>query len=86
MAYKKFTLYFKWIDQIIYEIITNQFTPFPVAAHLAYFYASNLSLEVITDVPILQITFHYNFFLLILKTCLLKKNCLYIYREKNVAI
>ena len=78
MAYKKFTLYFKWIDQIIYEIITNQFTPFPVAAPLAYFYASNLSLEVITDVPILQITFHYNFFLLILKTCLLKKNCLYI--------
>ena len=65
---------------------TNQFTPFPVAAPLAYFYASNLSLEVITDVPILQITFHYNFFLLILKTCLLKKNCLYIYREKNVAI
>ena len=25
MAYEKFALYFKLIDQIIYEIITNQF-------------------------------------------------------------
>jgi hypothetical protein len=26
MAYKKFELYFKWIDQIVYEIIANLFT------------------------------------------------------------
>ena len=26
MAYKKFALYLKWIDQIVYEIIANLFT------------------------------------------------------------
>ena len=26
MAYKNFSLYFTWIDQIVHEIITNQFT------------------------------------------------------------
>ena len=82
MAYKKIALYFKWIDLIVYEIITNQFTPFQVAAHLAHFCASNFSLKVITDVPILQISFHFNFFLLILKTCLQKKE-LSVYIEKN---
>ena len=40
MAYKKFALYFKLIDLIV----TNQFTPFPVAAHLAHFCAFNISL------------------------------------------
>ena len=44
MAYEKFTLNFTLIDQIVFEMITNQFTPFPVAAHLAYLCASNLSL------------------------------------------
>ena len=44
MAYKQFSLSFKWIDQIVYDIITNQFTPFPVAVPLAHFCASNLSL------------------------------------------
>ena len=42
MAYKNFSLYFKWIDQIIYEIITNQFTPFPAAWPLTHFCASLL--------------------------------------------
>ena len=44
MAYKKYALYFKWIDQIVYKIITNQFTPFPVAVPLAHLCASDLSL------------------------------------------
>ena len=44
MAYKKFSLYFKCIDQIVNKIITMQFTPFPVADNLAHFCASNLSL------------------------------------------
>ena len=71
MAYKKFALYFKWIDQIVYEIITNQFTPFPVAEPLAYFYKSHFTIT---------------FILLILKTCLQKKIVCNIYREKkNIA-
>ena len=44
MAYKQFALYFKQIDQMVYEIITNQFTPFPFAVPLAHLCASNLSL------------------------------------------
>ena len=43
MTYEKIALYFKWIDQIFYEII-------------------------------------------ILKTCLQKKNCRYIYREKEYSM
>ena len=43
MASEKFALNFTLIDQIVNEMITNQFTPFPVAAHLAHFCASNLS-------------------------------------------
>ena len=31
MAYEKFALNFTLIDQIVYKIITNQFTPFPVS-------------------------------------------------------
>jgi hypothetical protein len=45
MAYEKFALNFTLIDQIVYEIITIQFTPIPVAAHLTHFCASNLSLS-----------------------------------------
>ena len=44
MAYDKFAIHFTLIDTIVYEIITNQFTPFPVVAPLVYFRASNLSL------------------------------------------
>ena len=44
MAYEKFALNITLIDQIVYEIITNQFTLFPVAALLAHCCASNLSL------------------------------------------
>ena len=44
MAYEIFLLNFTLIDQIVYEIITNQFTPIPVAAHLTNFCASNISL------------------------------------------
>ena len=83
MAYEKFSLNFTLIYRRVYEMITNQFIPIPVAAHLTHFYASNLSLSDITDVLILQISFHYNFFfLLILKTCLLKKLSLYIERKR----
>ena len=44
MAYEKFALDINLIDQIVWEIITNQFTPIPVAAHLTNFCASNISL------------------------------------------
>ena len=44
MAYEKFALDLPLIVQIVYEIITNQFTPIPVAAPLTNFCASNLSL------------------------------------------
>ena len=44
MAYEKYALIFTVIDQIVYEIITNQFTAISVAAPLTYFCASNLSI------------------------------------------
>ena len=81
MAYEKFALNFTFIDQIVYEIITNHFTPIPVAAPLTHFCASNL--YIITDAPILPISFHYNFFLLILKTCLQKKE-LSVYAKRKI--
>ena len=34
MAYTKFALYFTWIDQIVYEIITNLFTHSFISASL----------------------------------------------------
>ena len=52
MAYQKFAFYFTFIDQIVYEIITNQFTPLEVAAPLTPFNTFNLSLQVIKDAPI----------------------------------
>ena len=45
MAYKKCALNFTLIDQIVYEIITKQFTPLTVAAELAHFCASNLNIS-----------------------------------------
>ena len=72
MVYKKIAINFTLIDQIIYEIITNQFTPVLVAAPLTPFVFLIISLSII-DAPILQNLFHCNFFLWILKTCLLKK-------------
>ena len=63
MAHEKFALNFTVMNQIVYEIITNQFKPIPVAATLTHFCDSNLSLiTVITDAPILQISIHLNFF------------------------
>ena len=44
MAYEKISLNFILIVQIVFEIITNQFTPFPVAVPLAHLRASDLSL------------------------------------------
>ena len=44
IAYQKFTFNFTLINQIFYELITNQFTPIKVAARLTPFCASNLSL------------------------------------------
>ena len=72
MAYEKFALNITFIDQIV----ANQSTPFPVAATLAHFCASNISL--LQSCRFYKFNFTIPFFLLILKTCLLKKNCLYI--------
>ena len=75
MAYKKFLLHFKRIDKIFYEIISNLFTQ-------PFFYSclnpsNSLRSNYQTDrLHRVQIT--VTFFLLILKTCLLKKNNLYI--------
>ena len=44
MAYEKFAVNITLIDQIVYEIITNQFRPFPVAIPSTHFCASDLSL------------------------------------------
>ena len=73
MANEKFALNFTLIDQIVYEIITNQFTPIPIAAPSTYFCVSNLSFLVITDAPILQISFHNTFFSINFKNMFAKK-------------
>ena len=81
MAYEKFKLNFTIIDQIVYEMITNQFTLIQVTVPITHFCASTVYIirEIYyTDAPILQILFTIDFFLLILKTWLLKKNWLYI--------
>ena len=43
MAYKKFAFIFTLIEQTVYEIITNQYTPLQVAARLTHLNTSNLS-------------------------------------------
>ena len=84
MAYKKIALNFTLIDQKVYEIITNQFTPIPVAAPLTHFCASNLSFLVFTDTPILQISFHYNFFSIDFKIMFAKKELSVYIEKKNI--
>ena len=82
MAYKNFLLYFNWIDQIVYEIITNQLKPFPVAVLLAHVCSTNLSLYVMTHVPIFQTSFRYNFFSIDFKN-MFAKNELSVYIERE---
>ena len=41
MAYKKFALNFKWIDQIVYEIIANLFTHSFLSASFTHLNPSN---------------------------------------------
>ena len=74
MAYKNFSLYFKLIDQIVYEIIANLFN------HSYFLILIPLILfsQIIKRTAYTKIQIPLTFFLLILKTCLLKKNCLYI--------
>ena len=78
MAYKKFALYFKSIDKIVNEIIANLFTHSFLSASFTYIDPSN-SLR-----SNYQIQITVTFFLLILKTCLQKNNCLY-REKKNIA-
>ena len=86
MAYTKFAFNFTLIDQIVYQIITNQFTPIPVAAHLTHFCGSNLSLfKLLQTSRFYKFHFTIIFLLLILKTCLQKRIvCIYI-EKKNIA-
>ena len=81
MPYEKFAINFTIIDQIVYEIITNQFTPIPAVAPLTHFCASLFKLFITHR--FYKFLFTITFFLLILKICLPKKNCLYICREKE---
>ena len=69
MAYEKFEFNFTLIDQIIYEIITNQFITIPVAKPLTLF-------KLLQTHRFYKFHFTITFFLLIVKTWLLKKNCL----------
>ena len=78
MAYKKFALYFKWIDKIVYEIIANLFTHLFLSALLLILIPLILSGQIIKRTAYTKIQITVTFFLLILKTCLQKKNCLYI--------
>ena len=60
-----------WSNSIVHEIITNQFTQLFMSAFLTQTFRFHK----------IQIT--VTFFLLIFSKCLLKKNCLYIGREKE---
>ena len=79
MAYKKSHFITNELIKLFYEIIKNQFIPFPVAIFVPLIYLLKL----------LQMCWFYklhltiSFFLLILKTCLIKKNCLYIEKKKE---
>ena len=78
MAYKKFALYFKRIDQIIYEIIANLFTHSFLSAFLLILIPLILSGQIIKRTAYTKIQITVTFLLLILKKSLQKKNCLYI--------
>ena len=78
MAYKKFALYFKSIDQIVYEIIANLFTHSFLSVSFTHLNPSNSLRSNYQTHRLHQNSNHCNFFVLILKTCLQKKNCLYI--------
>ena len=86
MAYKKFAHYFKWIDQIVYEIIANLFTHSFLSASFTHLNPFNSLPSNYQTHCFHNISNHGNCFLLILKACLQKKNCLYIYREKEYSI
>ena len=83
MAYKRFALYFKRIDLIFYEIIANLFTQPFVSASFTHLNPSNLLRSNYQTHRLTKIQITVTFFLLILKICLQKKNCLYIWRERE---
>ena len=78
MAYKRFALYFKRIDQIVYEIIANLFTHSFLSASFTRLNPSNSLRSKYQRHCLQKIQIKVTFFLLILKTYLQKTNCLYI--------
>ena len=70
MAYKKFELYFKWIDQIVYEIIANLFTHSFLSGSFTHLNPLILFRQIIKHTAYTKIQITVTFFLLILKTCL----------------
>ena len=61
-------------DQIFYEIITNQFTPFPVEVPLAHFGPLISLFKLLHTCRFYKFNFTITFFLLIFKTCLQKND------------
>ena len=74
MAYKKFLLYFKSIDQIVYEIIANLFTHSFLSVSFTHLNLSNSIRSNYQTHRLQQNSNHCNFFV---KHVCKKKNCLY---------
>ena len=85
MAYKSCALYFKLIDQIVYEIITNIFTQSFMLASLTHLCPSNSLRSNYQTHRLHKIQITVTFFLLILKL-VCKKRIVCVYKEKkNIA-
>ena len=85
MAYKKFALYFKRFDQIVYEIIANLFTHSFLSVSFTHLNPSNSLSQIIKRTAYTKSN-HCNFFPINFKNMFTKKQIVFIYREKkNIA-
>ena len=75
---KKFALYFKWIEQVVYDIITNKFTQSFMSASLTHHCPSYFSLVKLSNTPLTQNSNHYNFFLIDFKHMFAERISVYI--------
>ena len=83
MAYKKFALYFTWIDQIVYVIIANLFTHSFLSDSFTHLNPSNSLPPNYQTHCLHQNSNHFNFFPIDFKNMFAKKELsVYIERKK----
>ena len=82
MAYKKFALYFKWIDPIVYEIIANLFTHSFLSGSFTHLNPSNSLPPNYQTHCLHQNSNHCNFFPINFKNMFAKKE-LFVYIERK---